>query len=173
MTEITTPKATASGLPMSSRIMTEEALLSAFHNARRKGERIVMTNGCFDILHVGHVSYLAEARSLGDRLVVAVNSDESVRRLKGPDRPINGLEPRMLVLAALECVDWVVPFSEETPERLICKLLPDILVKGGDYQPEGIAGGDCVIANGGEVKVLRFVDGCSTTALIDSFRTMK
>ncbi|MFU8838954.1 MAG: D-glycero-beta-D-manno-heptose 1-phosphate adenylyltransferase, partial [Thiohalomonadaceae bacterium] len=154
-------------------IVGEDELLALLGEARARGERVVMTNGCFDILHVGHVSYLTEARSLGDRLIVAVNADASVRRLKGADRPINGLRPRMMVLAALACVDWVVPFSEDTPERLICRLLPDVLVKGGDYRPEDIAGGRCVIENGGEVQVLQFVDGCSTTALIESFKTVK
>ena len=154
-------------------IVDEDQLLALLREAKARGERIVMTNGCFDILHVGHVSYLTEARSLGDRLIVAVNDDGSVRRLKGADRPINGLHPRMMVLAALACVDWVVPFSEDTPERLICRLLPDVLVKGGDYRPEDIAGGRCVTENGGEVRVLQFVDGCSTTALIESFKTVK
>lgn len=154
-------------------IVSEDELMGLVQGAKAKGKRIVMTNGCFDILHVGHVSYLAEARALGDCLIVAVNDDESVRRLKGLERPINGLIPRMIVLEALGCVDWVVSFSEDTPERLICRLLPDILVKGGDYLPEEIAGGGCVRGHGGEVVVLSFVDGCSTTALIDSFRVLK
>ena len=149
-------------------IVDEAQLLSLVGQARARGERIVMTNGCFDILHAGHVAYLAEARRLGDRLVVAVNDDASVRALKGPGRPVNSLERRMSVLAALAAVDWVVPFSEETPERLICAVRPDVLVKGGDYRPEEIAGGDCVRAAGGEVRVLEYVDGLSTTALIES-----
>ena len=149
-------------------IVDEAQLLSLVAQARARGERIVMTNGCFDILHAGHVAYLAEARRLGDRLVVAVNDDASVRALKGPGRPVNSLERRMSVLAALAAVDWVVPFSEETPERLICAVRPDVLVKGGDYRPEEIAGGDCVRAAGGEVRVLEYIDGLSTTALIES-----
>ena len=129
-----------------------------------------MTNGCFDILHAGHVRFLTEARALGDRLVVAVNDDASVQRLKGRDRPINPLERRMAVLAALAAVDWVVPFGEDTPQRLIGEILPDLLVKGGDYQPEEIAGYAEVTANGGEVRVLNFEDGCSTTDIIKTIR---
>ncbi|HWP94693.1 MAG TPA: bifunctional D-glycero-beta-D-manno-heptose-7-phosphate kinase/D-glycero-beta-D-manno-heptose 1-phosphate adenylyltransferase HldE [Gammaproteobacteria bacterium] len=152
------------------RILDEAALLDAVAHARAQGERIVMTNGCFDILHAGHVSYLEEARALGDRLVVAVNDDESVRRLKGTARPINPLAHRMRVLAALACVDWVVPFAEDTPERLICRVLPDVLVKGGDYRPEEIAGHECVRRHGGEVRVLPFIEGVSTTDLIAAIR---
>lgn len=151
-------------------VMTEAQLLIAVEDARAHGEGIVMTNGCFDILHAGHVSYLAEAKRRGDRLIVAVNEDASVARLKGEGRPVNGVERRMAVLAALESVDWVVPFSEDTPERLICSVLPDLLVKGGDYRPEQIAGHDCVTANGGEVVVLGFEDGCSTSEIIEAIR---
>jgi len=151
-------------------VMTEEQLVTAIENARVDNQRIVMTNGCFDILHAGHVSYLERAKALGDRLIVAVNDDASVAMLKGPSRPINPLEKRMSVLAGLSAVDWVVPFSESTPERLIAKLLPDFLVKGGDYQVDQIAGSQQVIANGGEVKVLNFEEGCSTTAMIEKLR---
>lgn len=142
------------------------ALIEAVRAAQARGERVVMTNGCFDILHAGHVAYLEQARRLGDRLIVAVNDDASVARLKGPRRPINSLARRMQVLASLAAVDWVVAFGEETPARLIESVLPDVLVKGGDYRPEEIAGGEAVIANGGEVKVLGFEDGVSTTAMI-------
>jgi len=138
--------------------------------AKAQGETLVMTNGCFDILHPGHVSYLKNAKKLGDKLIVAVNTDESVRRLKGEGRPINSTAHRMDVLAGLESVDYVVPFSEDTPQRLIAKLLPNILVKGGDYKIEDIAGGAEVIANGGEVQVLNFEDGCSTTNIINSIK---
>lgn len=148
--------------------MRQDQLQVVVEDARAHGERIVMTNGCFDILHAGHVGYLAEARRLGDRLIVAVNDDDSVRRLKGEARPINTLERRMAVLAALECVDWVVPFSEDTPERLICEVMPDVLVKGGDYRPEEIAGHDCVKENGGEVVVLGYKEGCSTSDIIET-----
>ena len=147
-------------------VMTETQLLTAVTQARAMGERIVMTNGCCDIRHAGHVAYLRQARRLGDRLIVAVNDDASVRKLKGSQRPVVPLAQRMAVLAALEAVDWVVPFSEDTPQRLICRILPDILVKGGDYQPQDIAGADCVIGHGGAVKVLEFVEGCSTSAII-------
>lgn len=151
-------------------IMDEDELLVALQDARTQGERIIMTNGCFDILHHGHVSYLEQARSLGDRLVVAVNDDASVARLKGNGRPINSLEHRLHVLSGLQCVDWVVAFSEATPERLICKCLPDVLVKGGDYKPQDIAGGQCVKDNGGEVTVLEYIEGHSTTDIIENLK---
>ena len=151
-------------------LVSREELQVLVGEARGRNERIVMTNGCFDILHAGHVAYLEEAKSLGDRLVVAVNDDDSVRRLKGEARPINGLDDRMLVLAGLAAVDWVVPFSEDTPADLIAAVLPDVLVKGGDYKPEEIAGGKEVLANGGEVRVLSFRDGHSTTRMIDRLR---
>jgi D-beta-D-heptose 7-phosphate kinase/D-beta-D-heptose 1-phosphate adenosyltransferase len=151
-------------------VLDEDMLAQAISDARAHGEKIVMTNGCFDILHAGHVGYLDAARELGDRLIVAVNDDDSVTRLKGAERPINPLEHRMQVLAGLECVDWVVPFSEDTPERLICKLLPDVLVKGGDYRVEQIAGGACVQENGGEVVVLDFKEGLSTSRIVEAIR---
>ncbi|WP_026377210.1 bifunctional D-glycero-beta-D-manno-heptose-7-phosphate kinase/D-glycero-beta-D-manno-heptose 1-phosphate adenylyltransferase HldE [Aestuariibacter salexigens] len=147
-------------------VMTQQQLMLAVQQAKAAGETVVMTNGCFDILHAGHVSYLQQAATLGDRLIVAVNTDASVTKLKGEGRPINSAERRMAVLAGLAAVDWVVPFSEDTPERLISELLPDILVKGGDYKVEDIAGGKQVIANGGEVRVLNFEDGVSTTGII-------
>ena len=148
-------------------VMSEEQLAIAMRASKSRGERIVMTNGCFDILHSGHVSYLEEAAQLGDRLIVAVNTDRSVTELKGPGRPVNNVKRRMAVLAGLSAVDWVVPFEEDTPQRLIARLLPDILVKGGDYKIEDIAGGKEVIENGGEVKVLTFEDGVSTTGIIE------
>ncbi|WP_294844949.1 bifunctional D-glycero-beta-D-manno-heptose-7-phosphate kinase/D-glycero-beta-D-manno-heptose 1-phosphate adenylyltransferase HldE [uncultured Gilliamella sp.] len=151
-------------------VMTEDELKEEVRKARLRGEKIVMTNGCFDILHAGHVSYLANARKLGDRLVVAVNSNESVKQLKGESRPINPLRQRMIVLGALESVDWVVPFVEQTPQRLISNILPDVLVKGGDYKPEDIAGGKEVIEAGGTVEVLNFEDGCSTTNIINAIK---
>jgi len=151
-------------------IVDEDQLLALMREAREHGEKVVMTNGCFDILHAGHVAYLEQARELGDRLVVAVNTDESVRDLKGPDRPVNTLERRMRMLAALSCVDWVVPFAEDTPTRLICRLAPDVLVKGGDNDPDAIPGGECVREAGGEVKVLTYIEGLSTTGIIDSIR---
>ena len=135
-----------------------------------RGERVIMTNGCFDVLHAGHVSYLEEAKSLGDRLIVAVNDDASVRRLKGESRPVNKLEDRLLVLAGLAAVDWVVPFPDDTPASLIAELLPDVLVKGGDYKPDDIAGAKDVLQNGGEVRVLAFRDGHSSSRIIDKLR---
>ncbi|MCG6656713.1 bifunctional D-glycero-beta-D-manno-heptose-7-phosphate kinase/D-glycero-beta-D-manno-heptose 1-phosphate adenylyltransferase HldE [Halomonas campisalis] len=147
-------------------VIEERPLIEAVRAAQARGERVVMTNGCFDILHAGHVAYLEHARRLGDRLIVAINDDASIARLKGPKRPINPLARRMQVLAGLGAVDWVVPFGEDTPARLIEAVLPDVLVKGGDYRPEQIAGGEAVRANGGEVTVLDFEDGVSTTAMI-------
>ena len=144
-----------------------DALLALVAEARERNERIIMTNGCFDVLHAGHVAYLEEAKSLGDRLIVAVNDDDSVRRLKGETRPINTLEDRMLVLAGLAAVDWVVPFSADTPADLIAAVLPDVLVKGGDYKPEEIAGAREVLENGGEVRVLAFRKGHSSSRIID------
>jgi D-beta-D-heptose 7-phosphate kinase/D-beta-D-heptose 1-phosphate adenosyltransferase len=140
--------------------------------ARARGERIVMTNGCFDILHTGHVAYLEEAKMLGNRLIVAVNDDASVARLKGADRPVNPLEDRMAVLAGLASVDWVVPFAEDTPAELIGRVVPDVLVKGGDYQPDEIAGADVVRANGGSVEVLTFREGRSTTSIIEALKNL-
>lgn len=151
-------------------VVDEGPLLRLVQDARAHGETVVMTNGCFDILHAGHVAYLRQARERGDRLIVAVNDDASVSRLKGPERPVNDLEGRMAVLAGLESVDWVVPFTEDTPERLICAVLPDVLVKGGDYRPEQVAGGRCVQEHGGEVVILDFVDGRSTSRIIDTIR---
>lgn len=151
-------------------VMTEAQLKAAVLQARQRGEKVVMANGIFDILHAGHVSYLANARKLGDRLIVAVNSDAATKRLKGKTRPFNALKNRMIVLGALEAVDWVVPFDEDTPQRLISDILPDILVKGGDYKPEDIAGSAEVWANGGEVKVLNFEQGLSTTNIISTIK---
>ncbi len=140
----------------------------AKHNVtawKTAGERVVFTNGCFDILHYGHVFYLAQARDLGNRLVVGLNSTDSVRRLKGPQRPINDQPTRQLLLAALECVDAVVVFEEDTPLSLIEYLLPDVLVKGGDWTPDQIVGAPAVLASGGQVLSLPYIDGYSTTAI--------
>lgn len=148
-------------------MVAEDGLLPLIAEARERNERIIMTNGCFDVLHAGHVAYLEEAKSLGDRLIVAINDDDSVRRLKGDPRPVNELQDRMAVLAGLASVDWVVPFSEDTPERVIGVALPDVLVKGGDYRPDDIAGSRSVLENGGEVRVLAFRDGQSSSRIID------
>lgn len=151
-------------------VVTEDDLVHLIAGAKANDERVIMTNGCFDLLHAGHVTYLQQARALGDRLIVAVNSDESVKRLKGETRPINSLQERMTVLSALACVDWVVAFEEDTPERLYCRVLPDVIVKGGDYTTDQVAGAECVIKAGGEVKILSFVDGQSTTRMINKAR---
>lgn len=139
-------------------------------DARAHGERVVMTNGCFDIIHAGHVGYLEQARALGDRLVVAVNSDASVRRLKGAGRPVNPVDRRLAVLAGLESVDWVVSFGEDTPEDLLRRLRPDVLVKGGDYGHDEVVGWEIVEGYGGEVAVLDFLNNVSTTAIVEQIR---
>ena len=149
-----------------SGVMTEAELLNGISQARASGQRVVMTNGCFDLLHPGHIAYLEQAAALGDLLVVAVNDDDSVRRLKGDSRPINSVEDRMAVLAGLSAVSCVVPFSEDTPERLVDAVRPDVLVKGGDYQVEEIAGHDSVLANGGQVVTLDYLSGHSTSEII-------
>ncbi|MDJ0919315.1 MAG: bifunctional D-glycero-beta-D-manno-heptose-7-phosphate kinase/D-glycero-beta-D-manno-heptose 1-phosphate adenylyltransferase HldE [Woeseiaceae bacterium] len=151
-------------------LVQRDELKTLVDEARSRNERVVMTNGCFDIIHAGHVAYLEEAKSLGDRLVVAVNDDASVTRLKGDGRPVNALADRMLVLAGLAAVDYVVPFSEDTPAELIDAILPDVLVKGGDYKADEIVGGKAVLENGGEVRVLSFRDGHSTTRIIDRLK---
>lgn len=161
---------TTEGSRLDRGVVNEGQLLTLRHNARERGEKIVMTNGCFDILHAGHVSYLRAAKKLGDRLIVAVNSDDSVKKLKGPKRPINELSKRMEVLSALESVDWVVSFDDETPQRLIVAAMPDVLVKGGDYKVQDIVGAQEVLAAGGEVRVLQFKQGYSTTQIIETIQ---
>jgi D-beta-D-heptose 7-phosphate kinase / D-beta-D-heptose 1-phosphate adenosyltransferase len=151
-----------------SRILDRQQLLERF--GRPRTDRLVFTNGCFDILHRGHVEYLFAARALGDALVVGVNTDASVRRLKGEGRPVVSLEDRLFVLAGLACVDAVTPFGEDTPRDLIAALLPDILVKGGDYEADAVVGGREVRAAGGEVRILPFVGGRSTTGIIQQLR---
>ena len=154
-------------------IISEDDLKQVIKISHKRSEKVIMTNGCFDLMHTGHIDYLQKARELGDKLVVAVNSDASVKQLKGETRPINSLQNRMTMLAALECVDWVIAFSEETPERLYCHVLPDIIVKGGDYKVEDIAGGSCVKASGGDVKIISFVDGFSSTDIINKIKESK
>jgi D-beta-D-heptose 7-phosphate kinase/D-beta-D-heptose 1-phosphate adenosyltransferase len=148
-----------------------EQLQLAIADARSQSERVVFTNGCFDIIHAGHVAYQEQSRNRGDRLVVAVNSDASVRRLKGKGRPINPADRRMAVLAGLEAVDWVVVFEDDTPLELLTILEPDVLVKGGDYAgKESVVGWELVEAYGGEVRVLDFVDDVSTSAIVSRIR---
>jgi rfaE bifunctional protein nucleotidyltransferase chain/domain len=135
--------------------------------AERK--KIVFTNGCFDLLHVGHIRYLAQAKKLGDFLIIGLNSDSSVKELKGEDRPINSFEDRANLLSAIESVDLVIMFEEQTPKNLIKDIVPDILVKGGDYNIEDIVGYQTVMQNGGQVKTLSFYDGYSSTNYINNF----
>ena len=150
----------------SPKILARAAVRRRLAAVRRRGARIVFTNGCFDLLHPGHVRYLRAARRLGDVLVVGVNSDASVRRLKGPARPLVPQRARCEVLAALEMVDYVVVFGEDTPYALIAAVQPDVLVKGGDWTPDRIVGADLVRARGGTVRSLRFARGYSTSALV-------
>lgn len=151
-------------------VVTEDQLLLALTDVRANRGKIVFTNGCFDIIHAGHVGYLEEARKQGDRLIVAVNSDASVKRLKGEGRPINNLERRMAVLAGLGAVDWVISFDDDTPERLIERIKPDVLVKGGDYREDQVVGAPIVKAYGGTIKVLSFFENCSTTSIVNQIR---
>jgi len=154
-------------------ITNEERLLQDILDAKAQDETIVMTNGCFDVLHAGHIAYLEQAKALGTRLIIAVNDDASVKRLKGQDRPINSLEQRMAVLASLRAVDWVVPFAEDTPLRITKAVTPDILVKGGDWQVHEIVGAEHVIQHGGQVKALAYIDGHSTSTLINRIQETK
>jgi rfaE bifunctional protein nucleotidyltransferase chain/domain len=148
-------------------IITLEELMRERERLRREGKRVVFTNGCFDLLHPGHVQYLGQARSLGDVLIVAINSDASVRALKGEGRPILNQQERALVIAALAAVDYVTIFDEETPQSLIARLLPDVLVKGGDWPVEQIVGRREVEAAGGQVLSLPYLEGSSTTDIIE------
>lgn len=154
--------------PPESKVLQRDALIARFGTPRP--DRLVFTNGCFDLLHRGHVEYLYRARELGDRLVVGVNTDDSVRRLKGPERPLVPLEDRLYTLAGLGCVDAVTPFAEDTPRELIASLLPDILVKGGDYEADAVVGANEVRQAGGRVVILPFVEGRSTTGLIHALK---
>jgi len=151
-------------------ILDREELLRVRAGLRAEGRTLVFTNGCFDILHVGHVRYLAAARSLGDALLVAVNSDRSVRVLKGAGRPVMNEGERMELLAALSAVDFVTVFEEESPRRLISEVLPDVLVKGGDYALDEIHGREEVERAGGRVLALPFVEGASTTGIIERIK---
>lgn len=147
-----------------SKIITTEG----WNSLHSQYKQVVFTNGCFDVLHRGHITYLAKARELGDCLVVGLNSDASVKRLKGETRPINRENDRAFVLAALQFIDYIILFEEDTPQELIKQVKPNILVKGGDYQIENIVGADFVLANGGQVLTLPFVDGFSSTKIIQS-----
>ncbi|MCR6642375.1 MAG: D-glycero-beta-D-manno-heptose 1-phosphate adenylyltransferase [Sporocytophaga sp.] len=155
----------------SDKIQTWDSIIPEVKSWKERGEKVVFTNGCFDILHLGHADYLEKSRSLGDRLIVGVNTDASVKKLKGPERPVNPEYARARLLAALEFVDAVILFDEDTPFELISHVIPDILVKGNDYTIENIVGADIVMKHGGEVKTISLVDGFSTTGIIGKIKT--
>ena len=158
-------------MPNLPRVLNSVALEKIVTNYRATNKKIVFTNGCFDLLHIGHITYLEEAKKLGDILIVGINTDESVKKLKGPARPIQNENDRCEILAALKAVDHTILFSEETPLNLIMKIKPAVLVKGGDWKPEQIVGSDFVLANGGSVKSLNFVTGKSTTAIVEKSKS--
>lgn len=148
-----------------SKILSEDNLNILINEWREKNQKIVFTNGCFDLLHLGHIDYLAKAKDLGDKLIIGVNTDDSVRRLKGVYRPLQDENSRLHILAALEFVDAVILFNEDTPYELIKKIQPDVLVKGADYKIEDIVGYDIVTSRGGEVKTIEYLEGYSTTSI--------
>lgn len=152
------------------RIVTREKAASLIEEWKKEGYRVVFTNGCFDVIHAGHVQYLEQARALGDRLIVGLNSDRSVKRLKGSDRPVNDEYARACVLASLRFTDAVVVFEEDTPLELIKALRPDVLVKGGDYAIENIVGTDFVKSIGGKTEIIRFIEGYSSSAIIQRLK---
>ena len=154
---------------MISRTEAQELVISWQNN----GQKVVFTNGCFDILHRGHIQYLQEAKATGDKLIIGLNSDESVFRLKGKHRPVQRVEDRAAILDALACVDAVIEFVEDTPAELISSLQPDVLVKGGDYTEDEIVGCDTVLSNGGEVKIIPLVAGASTSNIISKILSSK
>ncbi len=154
-------------------VMTREQLALVVADAKANGEKVVFTNGCFDIIHAGHVGYLQDAKEQGDRLIVALNDDVSVTRLKGEGRPINPIDRRMAVVSGLEAVDWVVSFDEDTPIPLLDEFKPDVLIKGGDYAINEVVGADIVQAYGGKIKVLAFLDNCSTTGIVEKIQKDK
>ena len=153
------------------KVLARGQLEEVLHSYRKQNKKVVFTNGCFDLLHIGHVRYLEQAKSLGDILVVGINSDLSVQKLKGPTRPIQNENDRAEILASLKAVDHTVIFTEETPLWLIQQVKPDLLVKGGDWKPDQIVGSDFVMANGGQVKSLQFIEGRSTTSMIEKSKT--
>ena len=155
---------------MKNKLKTWEEITEIIKNLKNRNKKIVFTNGCFDILHSGHVQYLAEAKELGDILILGLNSDSSVKRLKGNDRPINNERERSVVLSALCTISHIVVFKEDTPYKLINHIKPDILVKGGDWKPKDIVGSDIVSSYNGEVKSLSFIDGKSTTDIINKLK---
>ncbi len=150
-----------------SKIMSLASFLEIRQDLKHQGKKLVFTNGCFDIIHLGHVEYLSKARDLGDALIVGLNSDSSVKRIKGPERPIHDNNTRSTILASMHFIDYVVFFDEDTPELIIDQIIPDVLTKGADYSVENIVGAKTVLAHGGEVKTIELVDGHSTTKIID------
>jgi len=152
------------------KILNNEKLKSQLAVWRFQNKKIVFTNGCFDIIHAGHIDYLSKAKDLGNILLIGLNTDDSVRRLKGANRPVNDEKARALIIAAMQFVDAVVLFDEDTPYELIKTVQPDILVKGSDYKPEDIVGADIVLAKGGEIKTIDFLEGYSTSGIIERIR---
>lgn len=146
---------------------------STLQDIKKAKQTIVFTNGCFDLLHPGHLQYLKEAKKLADILIIGINDDASIKRLKGPSRPINNLEFRILMLSGLACVDYIVPFSENTPQRIIEETRPDILVKGADYNIEDIVGANFVLSYGGQVQTIPLLEGYSTTSLIEKIKKLE
>ena len=158
---------------ITQKIKTIDEAIALVAEWRSTGEKIIWTNGCFDLLHFGHIKYLCQARSLGSKLIVGVNSDASVKRLKGPQRPILDQESRLTKIAALEAVDMVIPFEENTPIIPICRLRPDILVKGGDYKPEEVVGAKEIKQWNGEIIIIDFEAGHSTTEILRKIKTLR
>ncbi|NCD69826.1 D-glycero-beta-D-manno-heptose 1-phosphate adenylyltransferase [Mucilaginibacter sp. R11] len=156
---------------MVNKVCTLPALLQKVAQWKADGQKLVFTNGVFDLIHTGHITYLAQAAELGDKLIIGLNSDASVKRLKGESRPVNHQDSRALLLSAFFFIDAIVIFGEDTPANLINAIMPDILVKGGDYTIENIVGAKEVMANGGEVKTINFVEGYSSTSIINKIRT--
>lgn len=152
--------------------ITDIALSGLLEILKSNNQKIAFTNGCFDILHPGHIDYLEKAKKLGDVLFIGLNSDNSIKLLKGQERPINEFSTRLTMLAALECVDFIIEFDEETPILLINKIEPNILVKGGDYTIETIVGAEFVVDNGGKVEIIPFLEGYSTTQLIEKIKSL-
>lgn len=152
---------------INSKLLNPQNLNKLIQNWRNQNNKIVFTNGCFDLLHPGHIDYLAKARHLGDRLIIGLNSDESVSKLKGPKRPVNNEKERAILLASMSFIDAVIIFSEDTPLRLISEIIPDVLVKGGDYSIDTVVGADIVENHGGKVIILPFLEGYSSSNMIN------
>ena len=154
-------------------IVSQELLIDIVKELKSQGKIVVFTNGCFDIIHPGHVSYLQESKRLGDVLIVALNTDDSVRKLKGENRPVNSQDDRAIVMDELKSVDYVTHFAEDTPFNIINMLIPNVLTKGGDYKAEEVVGYEIVTKNGGEVAIINFVEGKSTTSIINKMKKWK